>query len=120
MQTITKFGTINQPNDDLQKLINERFDKIEENIDNLITKKIAENTQIEVKVIKAKIDTAIHQNKSYTATLQTTLEASNLTNIIKETKNKELVHKTQGNKISKSHHIQYQGRNGQSNGSQGT
>ena len=94
-QTIAKFGTINQPNDDLQKLINERFDKIEENIDNLIIKKIAANTQIEVKDIEAKIDAAIHQNKSYAATLQATLEASNLTNIIKETKNEELVDKKQ-------------------------
>ena len=90
---MAKFDTINQPNNDLQKLIDERFDKIEENIDNLITKKIAENTQMEVKDIEAKIDAAIHQTKSYAATLQTMLEASNLTNIIKETKNEKLVDK---------------------------
>ena len=50
-----------------------------------------ENTKI-IEDIEAKIDAAIHQNKSYAASLQTMLEASNLTNIIKETKNEELVH----------------------------
>ena len=93
-QTIAKAGTTNQSNDDLQTLINERFDKIEENIDHLISTKIAENMQtIEVKDVDAKIDAAIHQNKSYATTLQTALEASNLTNIRKETKNEERVHK---------------------------
>ena len=92
-QTIAKAGTTNQPNDDLQTLINERFDKIEENIDHHISTKIAENMQtMEVKDVEAKIDAASHQNKPY-ATLQTTLEASNLTNIRKETKNEERVHK---------------------------
>ena len=31
---------------DIQKLINKRFDKIEENIDHLISQKIAENTTV--------------------------------------------------------------------------
>ena len=90
-QIKAKSDTTNQPINDLQKLINERFDKMEEHIDNLITKKITENTQIiEVKEIQAQIDSPIHQNKSYAASLQTTLEANNITNIIRETKNEEL------------------------------
>ena len=48
---------------------------------------------MEVKDVEAKIDVTIHQTKSYATTLQTALEASNLTNIIKETKNEERVHK---------------------------
>ena len=88
-QTIAKAGTTNQPNDDLQTLINERFDKIEENIDHLISTKRAENMQtMEVKDVGARIDAAIHQNISYATTLQTALETSNLTNIIKESKMK--------------------------------
>ena len=95
-QIKAKSDTTNQPINDLQKLINERFDKIEENIDNLITKKITENTQIiDVKEIQAQINSPIHQNKSYAASLQTTLEANNITNIIRETKNEELVNKKQ-------------------------
>ena len=102
-QIKAKSDTTNQPINDLQKLINERFDKIEENIDNLITKKITENTQIiEVKEIQAQIDSPIHQNKSYAASLQTTLEANN-----------------KGTTICKSHHIWCQGRTGQSNRSEG-
>ena len=93
-QTIAKAGTTNQPNDDLQTLINERFDKIEENIDHFISTKRAENMQtMEVKDVEVKVDAAIHQTKSYATTLQTALEASNLTNIRKETKNEERVHK---------------------------
>ena len=48
---------------------------------------------MEVKDVEAKVDAVVHQNKSYATSLQTALEASNLTNIIKETKNEERLHK---------------------------
>ena len=77
---------------DIQKLINKRFDKIEENIDHLISQKIAENTTVaQVEKIEAKLNEAVDNNNSYGNTLKKNLENTNLVNIIKDTKNDDLI-----------------------------
>ena len=49
--------TIPSLSNDIQKLINERFDKIEENIDHLITQKLSQNSKnVLVEQIEAKLN----------------------------------------------------------------
>ena len=76
----------------LTKLINERFNKIEENIDQLITKKLAKNSK-EVEQIEAKINEALDKNNSYADTRKSNLEVNNFAAIIKTTKNDDLIEK---------------------------
>ena len=59
----------------LTKLISEGFNKIEENIDRLITKKIAENSK-EVEQIEANINEALAKNNSYADKLKSKLDVN--------------------------------------------
>ena len=83
----------------LTTLISERFNKIEENIDQLITKKLAENSK-EVGQIESKINEALDKSDSYAGTLQIKLEVSNLANVIKTTKNDDLIEKKERERSS--------------------
>ena len=76
----------------LTKLINERFNKIEENIDQLITKKLAKNSK-KVEQIEAKINEALDKNNSYADTLKSNLEVNNFAAVIKTTKNDDVIEK---------------------------
>lgn len=79
---------------DIKNMINERFDRMEENIDHIITQKLANNTQaVHVDRLETKLNEAISCNATYADKLKKNLEASNLASIIKETKNDDLVHK---------------------------
>ena len=66
-------------------MINERFNQIEENTDQLITKKFAQNSKVVVQ-IEAKINEALDRNNSHANTLKSKLEATSRT-VIKTTKN---------------------------------
>ena len=76
----------------LTKLINERFNKIEANIDQLITKKLAKNSK-EVEQIEPKINEALDKNNSYADTLKSNLEVNNFAAVIKTIKNDDLIEK---------------------------
>ena len=73
------------------KLINEGFNKIEENIDRLITKKLAENSK-EVEQVEANINEARDKNNSYADKLKSKSEINNFAAVIKTTKNDDLIH----------------------------
>ena len=83
-------NTMPSLSNDLQKWMNERFTKIEENIDQLISKKLTDNVKM-VEAAGAKINDVIDQNKSYAKSLKKNLEASNLESLMKTTKNNELI-----------------------------
>ena len=97
VQTITTNPTNDKSttklSEDIQKLINERFDTIEKNIDKLVTRKITESSQlVQVEKLEAKLDEVIINNKSYAETVNNyRSEATNLANVIKESKNDDLV-----------------------------
>ena len=57
---------------DLQTLIKERFDEIEENIDQFITKKLTEHTRMVV-AVESKINNVIVQNKLYADSIKKNL-----------------------------------------------
>ena len=70
----------------LTKLVSEGFNKIEENIDRLITKKIAENSK-EVEQIEANINEALAKNNSYADKLKSKLDVNSFAAVIKANKN---------------------------------
>ena len=70
--------------------LHERFDKIEETIDQLITKKLKENSR-DVEQIEDKICDALDKNKTYSDSLKKDLTITNLANVIKTTKNDDLI-----------------------------
>ena len=74
----------------VQSFINERFNKIEESIDKLVTKKLTKNVQ-EVEQIEAKINEALDNNKSYADSLKKDRIVDNITTVIKTTKNEDLI-----------------------------
>ena len=74
----------------LTKLISEGFNKIEENIDRLITKKIAENSK-EVEQIKANINEALAKNNSYADKLKSKLDVNSFAAVIQTNKNDDLI-----------------------------
>ena len=74
----------------LTKLISERFNKIEENIDRLITKKIAENSK-EVEQIEANINEALAKNNSYADKLKSKLDVNSFAAVINTNKNDDLI-----------------------------
>ena len=78
---------------DVHNLINDRFDKIEESIDRIITQKLADSYKIaQVEQIESKIDKVINHNESYASKLKDhNKEVNNITNIIKASKNDDLV-----------------------------
>ena len=78
------------PSLDLKKLINDRFNKIEDSIHSIITKKLAESTS-GVQQIEAKIEEVIDINKTYATTLKSGSDSNKISTIIKATKNDELV-----------------------------
>ena len=78
-------GTMHILANDIHKLINDRFDKIEDNIGQLINDKLADKIT-KFQQIESKIDEAIGNNKSYADAAQTS-DATNLTNLIKLSKN---------------------------------
>ena len=77
-----------KPSTGIHKLINDRFDQIEKSIDIIITKKLSEKTN-DVQQIEAKIEEAI--NKSYAKTVTCSTDTKDLVNIIKSTKNDDLI-----------------------------
>ena len=78
---------------DVHNLINDRFDKIEESIDRIITQKLADSYKIaQVGQIESKIDKVINHNESYASKLKDhNKEVNNISNIIKASKNDDLV-----------------------------
>ena len=74
----------------LPKLISEGFNKIEENIDRLITKKIAENSK-KVEQIEANINEALAKNNSYADKLKSKLDVNSFAAVIKTNKNDDLI-----------------------------
>ena len=76
----------------LTKLLNERFNQIEENIEQLITKKLAQNSK-GIEQIEAKINEALNKKNSYADTLKSNLEVNNLATVIKTTKNDDVIQK---------------------------
>ena len=78
----------------LTKLINEGFNKIEENIDRLITEKLAKKSK-EVEQIEANINEALDKNNSYADKLKNNLEVNNFATVIKTTKNNDLIQESE-------------------------
>ena len=87
---------------DVHNLINDRFDKIEESIDRIITQKLADSYKIaQVEQIESKIDKVINHNESYASKLKDhNKEVNNITNIIKASKNDDLVQEREREKRS--------------------
>ena len=75
---------------EIQAVINERFDKIEVTIDQLITKKLKENSR-GVEQIEANICDVLHKNKTYADSLKNDLTITNLATVMKTTKNDDLI-----------------------------
>jgi len=81
---------------DMTKLINERFDKIEKGIDQLVTQKILQHSPTaQVENLETKLDKVITNHQSYASKLSNKLEANNLASIMKETKNNDLIQEKQ-------------------------
>ena len=78
----------------LTKLINEGFNKIEENIDRLITEKLAKKSK-EVEQTEANINEALDKNNSYADKLKNNLEVNNFATVIKTTKNNDLIQESE-------------------------
>ena len=74
----------------IQNLVNEGFNKIEKNIDQLITRKLADNSK-EVQGMDAKIQEVLQHNKTYANSVTKGLTNENLTTALKTTKNEDLV-----------------------------
>ena len=87
---------------DIHNLINDRFDKIEESIDRIITQKLADSYKIaQVEQIESKIDKVINHNESYASKLKDhNKEVNNISNIIKASKNDDLVQEREREKRS--------------------
>ena len=83
----------------LEIIINKRFDKIEESIDKLITKKLTEN-KIHVEQIGAKIDGAINKKQTFADSVTGTNAANSLAIAIRYSKNEEIVQEREREKRS--------------------
>ena len=82
----------NHASNDMHKLINERFDKIEKSIDQLVSQKIRQHSpMIQVEKLETKLEEVISNNQSYADKINQKLEANTIASIMKETKNEELV-----------------------------
>ena len=82
----------------IQTLFNERFNNIEANIDEI--KKVS-STPLNVERIEEKINAAVELNKSYAASAKKNLAQSNLAEVIKVTKNDDLVQQREREKRAK-------------------
>ena len=79
----------NNLSNDIQMLVNRRFDKIEENIDRIILWKLEEKV---LESTATKLTDAIEQNRSYASSLRANPEVvNNFESIIRSTKNNELI-----------------------------
>ncbi len=77
---------------DMHKLINERFDKIEKSIDQLVSQNIRQHSpMVQVEKLETKLEEVISNNQSYADKINQNLEANTIASIMKETKNEELV-----------------------------
>ena len=85
--------------DDLKTLISERFNQIEKNIDQLITKKLQENATI-TKETEEKMNVALDQNQSYANAIEKNLDAGKLQTVLEERKNNELIQEKEREKRS--------------------
>ena len=79
----------NNLSNDIQMLVNRRFDKIEENIDRIISRKLEEKV---FESTVTKLTDAVEQNRSYASSLRANPEVvNNFESIIRSTKNNELI-----------------------------
>ena len=86
----------NNLSNDIQMLVNRRFDKIEENIDRIISRKLEEKV---LESTATKLTDAVEQNRSYASSLRASPEVvNNFESIIRSTKNNELIQKKEREK----------------------
>ena len=92
-------NTSSKSSTDLENLINQRLDKIEESIDQLITNKLTESSK-QVEQIEAKIDGVIGNNKSFAESITDNLTVNSITSAIKTNKNHEIIQEKEREKRS--------------------